>query len=91
MYSDLFLSPSDVNAGRNLTVKVTVQNTGSVDGYEVSVIHMMIATAYTTMCVFVCLCVCVCVMCVCWGVCVRVMCVGVCVTGDTGVFVVDQF
>ena len=30
-------------------------------------------------------------MCVCWGVCVRVMCVGVCVTGDTGVFVVDQF
>ena len=41
MYSDLFLSPSDVNAGRNLTVKVTVQNTGGVDGYEVSVIHII--------------------------------------------------
>ena len=37
MYSDLVVTPSEVKAGGNVTVKVTVQNTGSVDGHEVGV------------------------------------------------------
>ena len=37
-YSDLVVSPSTVKAGSNVTVKVSVANTGQYDGDEVGVI-----------------------------------------------------
>ena len=37
MYSDLVVTPSEVKAGDNVTVKVTVENVGKLDGYEVGV------------------------------------------------------
>lgn len=35
MYSDLVVTPSEVKAGSNVTVKVTVENVGQTDGHEV--------------------------------------------------------
>ena len=37
-YSNLVVSPSAIIAGENVTVKVTVSNTGNVDGDEVGVV-----------------------------------------------------
>ena len=37
-YSDLVVSPSTVKAGTNVTVKVSVANTGQYDGDEVGVV-----------------------------------------------------
>jgi beta-glucosidase len=39
-YSDLVVSPSLVKAGDNVTVKVTVQNTGPLDGDEVTQVYL---------------------------------------------------
>ena len=45
-YSDLVVSPSSVKAGDNVTLKVTVQNTGRMDGDEVS--KMTVAVNHTS-------------------------------------------
>ncbi|CAI8019313.1 Probable beta-glucosidase D [Geodia barretti] len=40
MYSDLVVTPSEVKAGDNVTVKVTVENVGKLDGYEVTQVYL---------------------------------------------------
>merc|ERR1712055_925449 len=39
-YSDLTVTPTTVTAGHDVTIKVTVQNTGSVDSDEVVQMYM---------------------------------------------------